>query len=364
VRDEAGAPVRRFGWRQEIPGGVLTVPGASTVEHFTFAAPAGRYAVEVAVTDSASGRVARAASHVAAYDTRPPASDLLVSSAVRRGAEGDTAAAPGEIRKGTIFLAAATRPVLMPSQPRLFYYLELYPPPLDVALAAGGGVGASGLDLTGLPPGDYRLEVSAAFPETTVARTAEFTMAGFETEAAVARVSGGGAAGAFGNLAEASLDSLYQPLIYLLESDERGVYHRLSLEGKRNFLSRFWARRDPSPGEAANEAQAAFYRRIADANQRFREGGAGDVPGWRTDRGRILITYGEPDDVLRRPQSGPTNPYEVWKYTRGRPRKFVFLDETRLGNYVLIFTDERREPSRVDWERKLGPEAVQDILRF
>ena len=88
------------------------------------------------------------------------------------------------------------------------------------------------------------------------------------------------------------------------------------------------------------------------------------MPGWRTDRGRILIRYGEADEVLRRPQSGPSRPYEVWKYTGGRPRRFIFLDETGLGNYVLIYTDERRESSRADWERLLGAEAMQDAIRF
>ena len=67
---------------------------------------------------------------------------------------------------------------------------------------------------------------------------------------------------------------------------------------------------------------------------------------------------------FRRPAAGPIPPYEVWKFTRGRQRKFVFLDETRLGNYSLIWTNERREPSLPGWEDILGPEAVEDIRRF
>ena len=68
--------------------------------------------------------------------------------------------------------------------------------------------------------------------------------------------------------------------------------------------------------------------------------------------------------MLQRPQTGAAPPYEVWKYTRVRPRKFVFLDETRLGHYALIYADERREPSRPDWEAMLGREAAQDVARF
>jgi hypothetical protein len=117
------------------------------------------------------------------------------------------------------------------------------------------------------------------------------------------------------------------------------------------------------PATPLNEAMREYYGLMSQANTQFREGGAGDVPGWRTDRGRIYIKYGAPDEVLRRPQS-PTVPYEAWKYTRGRARVFVFIDETGLGHYVLIFTNERREPSRLDWERLLGPDAVADINRF
>ncbi len=168
----------------------------------------------------------------------------------------------------------------------------------------------------------------------------------------------------FTYFAEHQLDSLQAPLVYLAGHEALGVYQGLSVEGKRNFLRRFWEERDPTPGTAVNELRELFYARIAEANRRYREGGAAAIPGWRTDRGRIFIRYGEPDETLSRPQAGPTNPYEVWKYTRGRPRKFLFLDETRFGHYVLIYTDERREPSRPDWEDILGQEAADDVKRF
>jgi GWxTD domain-containing protein len=159
-------------------------------------------------------------------------------------------------------------------------------------------------------------------------------------------------------------DSLYRPLVHIMEDNERGVFESLSLSGKRNFLRQFWARRDPSPGTPENESRDKYYKAIDEANRRFREGGAAEVPGWRTDRGRIFIRYGEPDEKLSRPQAGATRPYEVWKYTRGRPRLFVFMDETRFGHYTLLYTNERREPSQPNWESILGREAVQEIIRF
>jgi GWxTD domain-containing protein len=215
-----------------------------------------------------------------------------------------------------------------------------------------------------LPPGDYRLTLDLTFPDSSVSRSAAFHMGGFETDRAMAQVSTAGEHDRYARLGEAELDTLAAPLVQIMDRDERGVYDGLSVEGKRNFLRAFWAKRDPTPGTAVNEAEQSFYQSIQVANRRYREGGAAGIPGWRTDRGRIFIRYGDPDETLKRPQAGPTPPYEVWKYSKQRSKKFVFLDETRFGNYALIYTDEMREPSRSNWMDLLGPEAVLDVQRF
>jgi hypothetical protein len=78
----------------------------------------------------------------------------------------------------------------------------------------------------------------------------------------------------------------------------------------------------------------------------------------------VFIKYGPPDEVLSRPQAESSAPYEVWKYSRERSRKYVFLDQTRFGNYALIWTDDRREPSRPNWQELLGRDGVQEVQRF
>jgi GWxTD domain-containing protein len=136
------------------------------------------------------------------------------------------------------------------------------------------------------------------------------------------------------------------------------------VDGKRAYLRRFWASRNLTAGATRNDAMERFYAYVRDANERFREGGVSRIPGWRTDRGRIFIKYGPPDEVLSRPQSGSTKPYEVWKYTRARGKKFIFMDLTQFGNFTLIWTDERREATLPNWQVLLGDEAVTDALRF
>ncbi len=386
VHDTAGTELLAQSWQQTVPVRVLAVARGSAVEHFSFAARPGKYTIDVAVTDSATGRVTRQRAEVQAYGGPPAGSDLLLATGMRPAEGADATPAPGEIKKGAVLLQASGRPVLTPQQARLGYYVELYTqraetvtvvvrvvtaqgakviatPGERIPLSAGGGVTRGMVDLAGLPPGDYRLDVVAGGGGSdSVVRSAPFRMAGFETEAAIADATP--AQDVFAGMSEARLDTLYLPLVYLMTAEEQGSYPSLTLEGKRRWIRLFWAKRDPTAATPRNEAQEDFYARIAEANRRFREGGSAQIPGWRTDRGRIFIKYGPPDQVLSRPQAGNTRPYEVWKFSRGRALKYVFLDQTLFGNYVLIWTDDRREASRPNWQELLGPEAVIEVERF
>ncbi|HTI04128.1 MAG TPA: GWxTD domain-containing protein [Gemmatimonadales bacterium] len=387
VRDSANLQLVSQSWSKSVPARLLASERSSALEHFTFAASPGTYALEVAVHDSASGRITRGGTSLTTFAQSPVVSDLLLATGMRMPSGADTTLGPGEMHKGGAIVEAAVRPLLTPRQAQLGYYIEWYgregrqaaettgvsvrvtradgspvvtTPAQRVPFQAGGGVTRAMVDLAGLPPGEYGFEVIVQGKDTTVSRRGPFRMAGLET-VAVADVP---AADIFESKSEAALDTLYAPLIYLMTSDETGIYSTLTVEGKRTYLRRFWARRDPSPGTADNEVMAAFYARIGEANRRFREGGAAEIPGWRTDRGRIFIKYGPPNEVMQRPQAGSTLPYEVWKYSRGRALKYVFMDFTQFGNYSLIWTDDRREPSRPNWESLLGPEALEEVQRF
>jgi GWxTD domain-containing protein len=386
VRDSANLQLVADSWTRSIPARLLGTPRGSSLEHFTFAASPGTYTIEVAVQDSASGRVTRAQVPLTAFAARPAASDVQLATGMRAATSADTARRSGELRKGGVILEAAVRPLLTPSQASLGYYLEWYgrglaadtaavsvrvlkadgtplvtTPAQRVPFEAGGGVTRAMVDLAGLPPGDYGFEVVVQGRDTTVSRQAPFRMGGFETVTLTAPPP---PADKFELMTEAQLDTLYGPLVYLMTSDETGIYSSLTLEGKRSFLRRFWLKRDPTPATPRNEEQENFYSRIAEANRRYREGGAAEIPGWRTDRGRIFIRNGPPQEVMQRPQAANTLPYEVWKYTQSRLLKFVFMDFTQFGNYALIWTDDRREPIRPNWASLLGPEGVQDVQRF
>jgi GWxTD domain-containing protein len=92
----------------------------------------------------------------------------------------------------------------------------------------------------------------------------------------------------------------------------------------------FWARRDPTPGTAQNEALDEHWVRVRYANDNFKT----SEPGWRTDRGRIYIRYGEPDETEIRSEPNVQGQYLVWRYYEDN-LMFVFYDRFGLGEYIL-----------------------------
>ena len=91
---------------------------------------------------------------------------------------------------------------------------------------------------------------------------------------------------------------LNEDVAYIITDEEREAFKRLSTDDERQqFIEQFWLRRDPTPDTEENEYKEEHYRRIAYANERFASG----IPGWKTDRGRIYITFGPPDEIESHP---------------------------------------------------------------
>ena len=85
-----------------------------------------------------------------------------------------------------------------------------------------------------------------------------------------------------------------EDVVYIISDEERKAFKQLNTDEEREqFVEQFWLRRDPTPDTEENEFKEEHYRRIAYANEHFASG----IPGWRTDRGRIYIQYGPPDEI-------------------------------------------------------------------
>ena len=133
---------------------------------------------------------------------------------------------------------------------------------------------------------------------------------------------------------------LEEEVVYIISPLEKQVFEKLQTDRERDlFIEAFWRQRDPTPGTAENEFKTEHYRRINYAN--YYLGRQSPVPGWKTDRGRIYIILGEPNDIQRFESGQETYPAEVWFYQNkaevGLPAGFniVFFKEHGSGDYKL-----------------------------
>jgi GWxTD domain-containing protein len=135
---------------------------------------------------------------------------------------------------------------------------------------------------------------------------------------------------------------LNEDVAYIITGEERAAFVRLQTDEERErFIENFWLRRDPTPGTVENEFKEEHYRRIAYANEHFAAG----IPGWRTDRGRIYIMYGPPDEIEDRSQAAP--PSQVWRYRYikgvGADVVIEFVDPTGSGEFHMTMDPSEKD---------------------
>ncbi len=158
-------------------------------------------------------------------------------------------------------------------------------------------------------------------------------------------------------LKKAYKDWLEKDVTYVITDEERRAFKRLQTDDEREkFIEEFWRRRDPDPDTDENEFKEEYYERIAYANEHFASG----IPGWKTDRGRIWIMYGKPDERETHPMGGSYNrpsyhgggstttyPFEVWFYRYlagvGSGVEIEFVDPTGSGEYRIARSPDEKD---------------------
>src|SRR5579885_1232205 len=144
---------------------------------------------------------------------------------------------------------------------------------------------------------------------------------------------------------------------WIITEEERSAFKQLSNDEERDqFIEAFWQRRDPTPDTIENEFKEEHYRRIAYANEHFAAG----IPGWKTDRGRMYIMYGPPDEIESHPSGGTyerpmeegggetsTFPFEDWRYRYiegiGQEIEIEFVDTCMCGEYHMTIDRSEKD---------------------
>ncbi|MHB8929063.1 MAG: GWxTD domain-containing protein [Melioribacteraceae bacterium] len=140
---------------------------------------------------------------------------------------------------------------------------------------------------------------------------------------------------------------------YLATQKEIDQYKKLdSLNAKREFLYNFWKIRDDNPATPQNEFKEEYEKRVTFANKNFTRM---NKEGYLTDRGRVVLLYGEPDQRDYYPSESNLKPYEVWFYNQIEGGvSFYFGDVTGFGNYELLHSTKRDELHDENWMRRIS----------
>src|SRR5579872_557445 len=148
-----------------------------------------------------------------------------------------------------------------------------------------------------------------------------------------------------------------EDVTYIITPEERSSFLKLQTnEEREEFIEQFWLRRNPDPDSPENTFKEEHYRRIAYANEHFASG----IPGWKTDRGRIYITSGPPDEIddhssggsyQRPPEEGggetSTFPFQQWRYRYiegvGTNIIIEFVDPTMSGEFHMTMDPSEKD---------------------
>jgi GWxTD domain-containing protein len=144
---------------------------------------------------------------------------------------------------------------------------------------------------------------------------------------------------------------------WIITPEEEKTFKSLKTDDERQqFIEQFWLRRDPDPDTDENEYREEYYQRIAYSNEHFTSG----IPGWKTDRGRIYIMFGKPDQKESHPSGGSyerpawegggrtsTFPFEIWWYRYiegvGSDVEIEFVDPTGSGEYRIARSPDEKD---------------------
>ncbi|HVP53929.1 MAG TPA: GWxTD domain-containing protein [Candidatus Eisenbacteria bacterium] len=153
---------------------------------------------------------------------------------------------------------------------------------------------------------------------------------------------------------------LNEDVRWIITPEELSAFKQLSNDEERDqFIEQFWLRRDPTPDTVENEYKEEHYRRIAYANEHFAAG----KPGWMTDRGRIYIVFGPPDEIDAHPSGGQYNrpmeegggetstyPFETWRYryieglgSQSQEVMIEFVDTCMCNDYHMTIDPNEKD---------------------
>jgi len=298
-------------------------------------------------------------------------SDLELCSRIQQST------APGSFVKNTLEVVPnATLMFGVSNHPVVFHYVELYnmkgdqPYMIKTSVLDASGleirsssrqrsftvpnaVDVGTMNVTSLPSGRYIYQLSVM--EDTVRSVARARKVFFAYNPHIKQTTVSGATLKASELAGLSFDELgaeFDAATYLASSDDNDAFDKLTTaEARRQFMGQFWSEVERGKGGREPMRRLDYMSRVKTSIEKFRIHGR---PGWKTDRGRVFLVYGEPDEIERIASDEESKPHEIWYYYRlDNGVHFVFIDRTGFGDYVLVHSTKRGELQDDTWSRLL-----------
>ncbi len=210
-----------------------------------------------------------------------------------------------------------------------------------------------GFSVSSLTSGTYYLKIAVYDNEAGDGDSTEAKFFVYRPEDFVGDEPAEGGTGESASLIEFSsmngeqIEEAIDELKYFLGDNDWRNLENLNEDGKRLVLIRFWSERDPEPATAVNEFRKIIVDRKEYANQKF---GIWGKAGWKSNRGRVHILYGEPDYIEYHTHDPGSRSYQVWFYdTIEGGVQFVFVDRNNFGEYRLVHSSKQGELYRANW---------------
>jgi len=127
-------------------------------------------------------------------------------------------------------------------------------------------------------------------------------------------------------------NDLIEQLEIIADTEDMKAFQEADSTQRDSLWEEFWKKMDPTPSTERNESLEEFLRRIHYVDVHF---STSIIPGWQTDRGKIYIIYGQPDEIEDHPFEIGAYPYQIWYYYK-QGLTFVFVDSGNDGNYRLV----------------------------
>lgn len=150
------------------------------------------------------------------------------------------------------------------------------------------------------------------------------------------------------------LEDEYNKSIYIRTTPEKNEYDKLkNIDEKRKFMFNFWRKRSYNPNSLLNEYKTEYFKKVNEANMLYKQG---FIEGWKSDRGRIYITYGKPSEIESHPNEADSKGYEIWTYESIQGGAVCVFAEREIGSgtYYIVHSTIRGELRNDDWETVVG----------